>query len=85
MQKWIDDKDTIEEKKKREEIYNSLSKKEKKDLKQQQIRNLVQKSKEKEILSSKSKNLLDKVIEFKDWIDNRTYIKGDIERIETWV
>jgi len=28
---------------------------------------------------------LDKVIEFKDWIDNRTYIKGDIERIETWV
>ena len=62
-----------------------MSKEEKKDLKQQKIRNLVQKSKEKEILSSKSKNLLDKVIEFKDWIENRTYIKGDIERIETWV
>ena len=85
IDKWIDDEDTIEEKKKREEIYNSLSKEEKKDLKQQKIRNLVQKSKEKELLSSKSKNLLDKVIEFKDWIENRTYIKGDIERIETWV
>jgi hypothetical protein len=85
IDKWIDDEDTIEEKKKREEIYNSLSKEEKKDLKQKKIRNLVQKSKEKELLSSKSKNLLDKVIEFKDWIDNRTYIKGDIERIETWV
>ena len=46
---------------------------------------MVQKNKEKEPLNSKSKNLLDKVIEFKDWIDNRTYIKGDIERIETWV
>jgi len=85
IDKWIDDEDTIEEKKKREEIYNSLSKEEKRDLKQQKIRNLVQKNKEKELLSSKSKNLLDKVIEFKDWIDNRTYIKGDIERIETWV
>ena len=85
IDKWIDDEDTIEEKKKREKFYNSLSKEEKKDLKQQKIRNLVQKRKEKEILSSKSKNLLDKVIEFKDWIENRTYIKGDIERIETWV
>ena len=85
IDKWIDDEDTIEEKKKREEIYNSLSKEEKEDLKQKKIRALVQKGKQKEILSSKSKNLLDKVIEFKDWIDNRTYIKGDIERIETWV
>ena len=85
IDKWIDDEDTIEEKKKREEIYSSLSKEEKKDLKQQKIRNLVQKSKEKELFSSKSKNLLDKVIEFKNWIDNRTYIKGDIERIEIWI
>ena len=85
IDKWIDDEDTIEEKKKREEIYNSLSKEEKEDLKHKKIRALVQKGKQKELLSSKSKNLLDKVIEFKDWIDNRTYIKGDIERIETWV
>ena len=85
IDKWIDDEDSIEEKKKREEIYNSLSKEEKEDLKQKKIRALVQKGKQKEILSSKSKNLLDKVLEFKNWIENRTYIKGDIERIETWV
>ena len=24
-------------------------------------------------------------MEFKDWLENRTYIKGDIERIQTWV
>ena len=85
IDKWLDDEDTIEEKKKREEIYKSLSKEDKKDLKQQKIRDLVKKTKQMEILSEKRKDLLTKVIEFKDWLDNRTYIKGDIERIETWV
>ncbi len=85
IDKWLDDEDTIEEKKKREEIYKSLSKEDKKDLKQQKIRDLVKKSKQLEILSEKRKDLLTRIIEFKDWLDNRTYIKGDIERIETWV
>ena len=85
IDKWLDDEDTVEQKKKRDEIYNSLSKEERKDLKQQKIRNMVQKSKQMEVLSEKRKDLLNSVIEFKDWLDNRTYIKGDIERIETWV
>ena len=85
IDKWLDDEDTVEEKKKREEIYKSLSKEEKKDLKQQKIRDLTQKGKQKEILSVKRKDLLNKVLEFKDWLNNRTYIKGDIERIATWV
>ncbi len=85
IDKWLDDEDTVEEKKKREEIYKSLSKEDKKDLKQQKIRDLVKKSKQMEILSEKRKDLLTKVIEFKDWLDNRTYIKGDMERIETWI
>ena len=85
IDKWLDDEDTIEEKKKREEIYKSLSTEERKDLKQQKIRNLVNKSKQTEILNDKKKDLLNNVLEFKDWLDNRTYIKGDIERIETWI
>ncbi|MHA2288138.1 MAG: hypothetical protein ACXABG_05065, partial [Promethearchaeota archaeon] len=75
----------IEEKKKREEVYKSLSKEEQEDLKQQKIRDLVHKTKQTEILSDKKKDLLNNVIEFKDWLDKRTYIKGDIERIETWI
>lgn len=85
IDKWLDDEDTVEEKKKREEIYKSLSKKEKKDLKHQKIRDLTQKGRQMEILSVKRKDLLNRVLEFKDWLDNRTYIKGDMERIETWV
>ncbi len=85
IDKWLDDDDTVEQKKKREEIYKSLSKEEKEDLKQQKIRDLTKKSKQKHILSVEKKNLLEKALEFKDWLNNRTYIKGDIERIETWV
>ncbi|NHJ20440.1 MAG: hypothetical protein EAX91_05835 [Candidatus Lokiarchaeota archaeon] len=85
IDKWLDDDDTIEKKKKREELYNSLSTEEKKDLKRKKIRDLVQKAKQTEILSEKRKDLLNNVIAFKEWLDNRTYIKGDIERIETWV
>jgi hypothetical protein len=85
IDKWLDDDDTIEKKKKREELYNSLSKEEKKDLKRKKIRDLVQKAKQTEILSEKRRDLLNNVIEFKEWLDNRIYIKGDIERIETWV
>ena len=85
IEKWLDDEATIEERKKREEIYKSLSKEEKSDLKQRKVRDLVQKVKHKEIISEQRRDLLTKVIEFKDWLDNRTYIKGDIERIETWI
>jgi hypothetical protein len=85
IDKWLDDEDTVEQKKKREEIYTSLSKEEQKDLKQKKIRDLVQKSNETEVLSEKRKDLLNSVIEFKEWLDRRTYIKGDIEKIETWI
>ncbi len=85
IEKWLDDEATIEERKKREEIYKSLSKEEKRDLKQQKARDLAQKVKQKDIISEERRDLLTKVIEFKDWLDNRTYIKGDIERIETWI
>ena len=59
IDKWLDDKDTVEEKKKREEIYKNLSKEETKDLKQKKIRNLVQKDKQPDNLSDKQKRALE--------------------------
>jgi hypothetical protein len=26
-----------------------------------------------------------RILDFKDWLDKRTYLKGDIEKIETWI
>jgi len=85
IEKWLDDEDTKEERKKREEIYSSLSNTEKTDLKQQKIRDLVKKDKITSSFDESRKDFLAKVLEFKDWLDNRSYIKGDIERIQTWV
>ena len=85
MDKWLDDDETKENKKKRNEIYSSLSNEEKKDLKQQKVRDLVKKDIITSSFDESRKDFLTKVLEFKDWLDNRTYIKGDIERIQTWV
>ena len=85
MDKWLDDDDTKENKKKRNEIYSSLSNEEKKELKQQKVRDLVKKDIITSSFDESRKDFLTKVLEFKDWLENRTYIKGDIERIQTWV
>ena len=85
MDKWLDDDETKENRKKRNEIYTNLSNVEKNDLKQQKIRDLVKKDEITNSIDKSKKGFLTKVLEFKDWLDNRTYIKGDIERIQTWV
>lgn len=85
MDKWLDDEETKEKKKKRNEIYSSLSNEEKNDLSKQKIRELVKKDEITSIFDESRKSFLTKVLEFKDWLDNRAYIKGDIERIQTWV
>ena len=85
MDKWLDDKDTAEEKKLREDRYAKLSKEERKDLKVQKIRKIVQKNENASNKNDKRTEFLNSVIEFKDWLDNRSYLKGDLERIETWV
>ena len=85
MDKWLDDKDTAEEKKLREDTYAKLSKEERKDLKVQKIRKIVQKNENASNKNDKRTEFLNSVIEFKDWLINRSYLKGDLERIETWV
>ena len=85
MDKWLDDKDTAEEKKLREDTYAKLSKEERKDLKVQKIRKIVQKNENASNKNDKRTDFLNSVIEFRDWLINRSYLKGDLERIETWV
>ena len=85
MDKWLDDDETKENKRKRNDIYSSLSDEERNDLSKQKIRELVKKD---EIISNfdeSRKSFLTKVLEFKDWLDNRTYIKGDVERVQAWI
>jgi hypothetical protein len=85
IDKWLDDEGTKENKKRRNEIYNSLSNEEKNDLSKQKIRELVKKDEITNSFDESRKDFLTKVLEFRDWLDNRSYIKGDIERVETWI
>lgn len=85
MDKWLDDDETKENKKRRNEIYNSLSNEEKNDLSKQKIRDLVKKDEITSSFDESRKDFLTKVLEFKNWLDNRSYIKGDIERVQAWI
>jgi hypothetical protein len=82
IDKWIDeDPLTAEERKRREEMYKNLSLEDKKGLKKQKIRDIVSKDEKVESIPP----FLEEVLEFKNWLNNRTYLKGDLEKIETWI
>ena len=85
IDKWLSEKDSKEERIKREKIYKSLSEGEVKELKKTKIRNMVQKEGQNALKTSESDKFIDEILEFKEWINQRTYLKGDIEKIETWI
>jgi hypothetical protein len=85
MDKWINNFVSDKEKQLREETYNNLSKEEKKGLKKQKIRALTTETQEKQKNTLISKDFLSEVMEFNKWLNNRTYIAGDVDKIEIWI
>lgn len=85
IDKWLSDKDSNEEKARREKAFQKLTDEEVYELKRKKIRDIVKKEVQNVNEISEREKILLKVIEFKDWLNQRTYIKGDFERIETWI
>ncbi len=85
IDKWLSKKGSKEEEIKREEAFKRLTKREVSELKKKKIRNMVKKNPQQSSEESDSEKFLSKVIEFKEWLDQRTYLKGDIDKIETWI
>ncbi|MFX1493625.1 MAG: hypothetical protein ACFFBZ_05025 [Promethearchaeota archaeon] len=85
IKKWLTDDTIGEDRKRREEKYKKLSKEEKTELKKKKLQQIVQKEKKEKPIITKSENFLDEVIKFKEWLDDRIYIKGDLVKIETWI
>jgi len=88
IDKWLDDKEWLEKKERREEKYNKLSEEEKASLEKKSIKNLVGKNNTEE--NKKNSNVkedyfIKKIVEFRDWLDKRTYLKGDKSKIEMWI
>jgi len=85
IDRWLSEKDSKEEKIKREQAYNKLSEEEVQDLKKKKVRDIVQKKTSENILSPKKNDFLDEIIKFNNWLNQRTYLKGDMDKIEMWI
>jgi hypothetical protein len=85
LNKWLSDPEIEERRKKKEEMYNALPDQQIQELKKESIRKIVKEEKEEVPTEDFSDNILNDVIEFKNWVDSRTYLKGDLEKIETWI
>ena len=87
MDKWLTDKPPQKKEimKKEDQIADEDLEK----AKLEKLRELMGK-KPKQVNETQNQNLgdddfLSSVSEFKQWLDQRTYLKGDIQQIETWI
>lgn len=85
IDKWLSEKDTKEERMKRDAAFKRLTKDEIQDLKKKKIRDMVKKESQKSSEELEEDKILNKVLEFNEWLNKRTYLKGDIDKIETWI
>ncbi|MCK4688149.1 MAG: hypothetical protein KAT66_08455 [Candidatus Lokiarchaeota archaeon] len=85
IDKWFSDKDSKEEEIKREKLFKALPQEKVQELKKRKIRDLTEKEKLKADLNTKKEDFLSNILEFKDWLNQRNYLKGDLDKIETWV
>ena len=85
IDKWLNKEGSKEERIKREKAFKRLSEDEVKELKKKKIRNMVQKESQKSSDKLDNNEFLNQIIEFKNWLNQRTYLKGDLVRIETWI
>ncbi|MHA2005917.1 MAG: hypothetical protein ACXABO_00280 [Promethearchaeota archaeon] len=83
IEKWLSKKGSKKEEIKREEAFNKLSKEEIKLLKKKKIQNLVKQDNKKSIELIENESFLSEILEFKKWLNQRTFLKGDIDKIET--
>lgn len=85
IDKWLSKSNSKEKQKKIDNLYNALPEEEVQDLKKRSIRELTKKNKKKQVEKVDTKGILSDIIEFKEWLNQRTYLKGDLDKIEIWI
>jgi len=85
IDKWLNKEGSKEERIKRERAFKRLSEDQVNELKKKKIRNIVEKRSQKPNDKPDNNEFLNQIIEFKNWLNQRTYLKGDLVRIETWI
>jgi len=85
MDKWLSDRDSEEVKKRKEDMYKHLSKEEVEDLKKKSISEIVKKKEKKLPKEDEVNDFLNELLKFKEWLNQRTFLKGDLDKIEIWI
>ena len=85
IDRWLSEKDSKDEDIKREQAYKKLSEEEVQDLKKKKVRDIVQKKTSENIETPKENDFLYEIIKFNNWLNQRTYLKGDFDKIEMWI
>ncbi len=85
IDKWFTKDNSKEDRERREKIFKNLSEEEVQNLKKKSTRDLTQKRSKIKELNGMPDDFLSYVIEFKDWLNQRTYLKGDVDKIEIWI
>ena len=84
IDKWLSESDP-KKREQLEKVYNTLPKEKVQDLKKKSIRELTKKKEKEKVNDPKSKDILDDILEFKEWLNQRNYLKGDLDKIEIWI
>ena len=85
IDKWLSEDNSKEDRERSEKIFKTLSEEEVQNLKKKSVRDLTQKKSKIKEVNGKPDDFLSYIIEFKDWLNKRTYLKGDIDKIEIWI
>lgn len=84
MDKWLSKSDP-EKKKRIDKLYQELPNEKVQDLKKQKIRELKSNDEKEKKEVDRSNSFLDEIIEFREWLNQRTYLKGDLDKLEIWI
>lgn len=84
IEKWLS-KDSKEKQEKIDKRYKDLPEERVLQLKKKKIQDLKKKDKKEEVEKIESDSLLGKIVEFKEWLNQRTYLKGDLDKIVVWI
>jgi len=85
IDKWLEDPSAKERKRKLDEKYERLPKEKVQELKKKKIQNIIQVEKVECFQPKEEKDFLSLIIEFKEWLNQRHYLKGDLDKIEAWI
>lgn len=85
IDKWLEDPSAKERKRKLNEKFKKLPEEKVQELKKKKIQNLVRDNKLDDAQSKEDSLFFSQVIGFKEWLNKRHYLKGDLDKIEAWI